>query len=119
MIQAEFFHYQYQEINDNNIIVIHLGLTVGGNIGAKTLGMTLNDSLNKINIISNAVKSINKDQIILCHGAPIATPNHVKYLLNNLPKGTIDGFCSASSMERLPAEILITDTIKQFNYLTL
>ena len=102
-----------------DIIVIHLGLTTGGNIGAKTTLFNLEDCLNQIVTISNTAYSINENIIILVHGGPIANPNDVEYILNNIPKGTIDGFYGASSMERLPVEISITDTIKQFKNLKL
>merc|ERR1719229_791969 len=74
-----------------DIIVIHLGLTVGGTIGSKTTGMTLSDACKKIEIMANVIYSINPNQIILVHGGPVATPKDVKYVLNNIPKGLLDG----------------------------
>ena len=102
-----------------DIIVIHLGLTVGGNIGAKTLGMSLDDAIDKIIVMANAIYSVNGNQIVLVHGGPVAQPKDVEYVLSNLPKGTIDGFYGASSMERLPVEVAITETLKQFKGLKL
>ena len=102
-----------------DIIVFHLGLTIGGNIGAKTTSFNLDDSINQIIIMSNAAYQINPNVIVLVHGGPVATPSDVEYILNNIPKGTIDGFYGASSMERLPVEISITDTLKQFKKLRL
>ncbi len=96
-----------------DIIVIHLGLTVGGTIGSQTTGMTLSEACDKIQTIANCVHSINPNQIILAHGGVVALPSDVKYVLRKLPKGTIDGFYGASSMERLPVEVAITDTVGQ------
>ena len=103
-----------------DIIVIHLGLTTGGNIGAKTTQSgNLMDSLDKITNMANAIYSINKDTIVLVHGGPVSTPKDVEYVFNNLPKGIIDGFYGASSMERLPVEESIANTVKQFKSLKL
>jgi predicted TIM-barrel enzyme len=62
--------------------------------------------------IADAAKSVNPKIICLCHGGPIAMPEDAKYVLRNT-KG-IHGFYGASSMERLPTEVAITQQTKEF-----
>ena len=94
-----------------DIVVCHLGLTTGGAIGAET-AVTLDQCVNKIGAWSEAARSVRKDVIVLCHGGPIAMPEDAAYVLKHA-KGC-DGFYGASSMERLPTEIAITDQIRKF-----
>jgi len=94
-----------------DIIVAHMGLTTSGNIGAQT-AKSLDDSVVLIQEIVNTCKNINPEVIVLCHGGPIAMPEDAQYVIDRV-KG-IDGFYGASSMERLPTEIAITEQIKKF-----
>lgn len=94
-----------------DIIVPHMGLTTGGNIGAET-AFKLADCVALINAWAAAAKAVREDVIVLCHGGPIASPQDAEYILNHCPQ--CDGFYGASSMERLPSEIALTETTKQF-----
>lgn len=94
-----------------DIIVPHMGLTTGGNIGAET-ALTLSDCVPLINDWAKAAKAVRPDIIVLCHGGPIATPEDAQYILQNCPE--CHGFYGASSMERLPTEIALTETTRQF-----
>ncbi|MGM7850015.1 phosphoenolpyruvate hydrolase family protein [Yersinia enterocolitica] len=94
-----------------DIIVPHMGLTTGGNIGADT-ALKLADCVPLINKWAAAAKAVREDVIVLCHGGPISTPQDAQYIMDNCPQ--CDGFYGASSMERLPTEIALTDTTKQF-----
>ncbi|MFY7766249.1 phosphoenolpyruvate hydrolase family protein [Yersinia enterocolitica] len=94
-----------------DIIVPHMGLTTGGNIGADT-ALKLADCVLLINKWAAAAKAVREDVIVLCHGGPISTPQDAQYIMDNCPQ--CDGFYGASSMERLPTEIALTDTTKQF-----
>ncbi|HJF26300.1 MAG TPA: phosphoenolpyruvate hydrolase family protein, partial [Proteus mirabilis] len=94
-----------------DIIVPHMGLTTGGNIGAET-AVTLDDCVALINDWAKAAKSVRSDVIVLCHGGPIATPKDAQYILDNCPD--CHGFYGASSMERLPTEVALTATTKEF-----
>ncbi|MHA3614957.1 phosphoenolpyruvate hydrolase family protein [Yersinia enterocolitica] len=94
-----------------DIIVPHMGLTTGGNIGADT-ALKLADCVPLINKWAAATKAVREDVIVLCHGGPISTPQDAQYIMDNCPQ--CDGFYGASSMERLPTEIALTDTTKQF-----
>lgn len=98
-----------------DIIVPHMGLTTGGNIGAET-ALTLKDCVPLINEWAKAAKSVREDVIVLCHGGPIATPEDAEYILANCPD--CHGFYGASSMERLPTEVALTATTQKFKSIT-
>lgn len=97
-----------------DILVAHMGLTTSGAIGAKT-GKSLDDCVKLIQDIVNKATSINPDVIVLCHGGPIAQPEHAEYVLSRT-KG-VHGFYGASSMERLPVEEAIAGVTKEFKAL--
>jgi predicted TIM-barrel enzyme len=94
-----------------DIIVCHLGLTAGGAIGAKT-SLGLEQTIPLIESWARAARSVNPDVLVLCHGGPIATPEDASQVLRKA-KGC-NGFYGASSMERLPAEIALTETTRRF-----
>jgi predicted TIM-barrel enzyme len=94
-----------------DIVVAHMGLTTSGTIGAKT-AKTLDHSVKEVQTIADACHEIRQDVIVLCHGGPIAMPDDAAYVLRRT-KG-VHGFYGASSMERLPTEIAITDQIRKF-----
>ncbi|RCV21567.1 hypothetical protein SETIT_4G149300v2 [Setaria italica] len=99
-----------------HIIVAHMGLTTAGSIGAKT-AVTLDDSTVRVQAIADAALRVNPDIIILCHGGPISGPQEAEFILNNT-KG-VHGFYGASSMERLPVEQAITNTMRQYKRISL
>lgn len=94
-----------------DIVVCHLGLTTGGAIGAGT-AMKLEDCVEPINGWSRAARSVNPDILVLCHGGPIAEPEDAQWILSQCPD--CHGFYGASSMERLPTEIALTETARRF-----
>jgi predicted TIM-barrel enzyme len=97
-----------------DIVVAHMGLTTKGTIGAQT-GRTLDESVKDIDAIVDAAKSVRDEVIVLCHGGPVAMPEDAQYIFDRV-KG-VDGFYGASSMERLPTEIAITEQIRKFKNL--
>ena len=94
-----------------DVIVCHLGLTTGGAIGAET-ALELRDCVPLVESWTAAARKVRKDTIVLCHGGPIATPKDAQYILQHCPG--CNGFYGASSMERLPTEIAITETTRKF-----
>ena len=98
-----------------DIVVCHLGLTTGGAIGAET-AMKLADCVAPINAWAAAARAVNPQVIVLCHGGPIATPDDAQFILRQCP--ACDGFYGASSMERLPTEVALTDTTRRFTEIT-
>lgn len=94
-----------------DIVVCHLGLTTGGAIGAGT-ALRLDDCVDPINAWAAAARSVNPDILVLCHGGPIAEPEDAQWILSQCPD--CHGFYGASSMERLPTEIALTETARRF-----
>ena len=92
-------------------IVSHVGLTVGGMIGT-TKSLSIEDSADLTRRIMKAGQKKKKNVIWLAHGGPLATPENFKDFLKFLPE--IDGFVGASSMERIPTEKAISNTVKEF-----
>jgi predicted TIM-barrel enzyme len=98
-----------------DIVVCHMGLTTGGAIGAET-AMTLSDCVAPINAWAAAARAVKPDVIVLCHGGPIATPQDAQFILGQC--ASCDGFYGASSMERLPTEVALTETTRRFTQIT-
>jgi predicted TIM-barrel enzyme len=94
-----------------DIVVCHLGLTTGGSIGAET-ALTLADCVPRINAWAAAAHAVNPDVLVLCHGGPIAQPEDAEYILKHCPQ--CHGFYGASSMERLPTEVALTEQTRRF-----
>ena len=97
-----------------DIVVAHMGLTTNGTIGAQT-AKTLEACVDDVAAIVDACKSTRADTIVLCHGGPIAQPEDAQFIIDRVPG--VDGFYGASSMERLPTEIAITEQIQRFTAL--
>jgi predicted TIM-barrel enzyme len=94
-----------------DILVAHMGTTIGGSIGAHTV-FGLDDSVKKINRMVEVARKVRKDVLMLCHGGPIAEPEDARYILDRCPG--VDGFYGASSMERLPTERAILAQTQEF-----
>lgn len=97
-----------------DIIVAHMGLTAKGTIGARST-ITLEQASKKIESIANAALKVNPKILITCHGGPIATPDDMKYIFENVKN--IHGFWGASSIERLAVEKAIPELASQFSNL--
>ena len=98
-----------------DVLVAHMGLTTGGAIGAET-AFTLEDSIARINQITEAARGVRSDIIVLCHGGPIAMPADAQKVLSACPD--CHGFYGASSMERLPVEVALTEQTRNFKAMT-
>ncbi|MBX0329689.1 phosphoenolpyruvate hydrolase family protein [Oscillochloris sp. ZM17-4] len=98
-----------------DVLVPHMGLTTKGSIGAQT-ALTLDDCVPLIQAMHDAAKAVNPDILVLCHGGPIAEPDDAQYVLART-RGVV-GFFGASSMERLPTEVAITENAKRFKQIT-
>jgi len=100
-----------------DVIVAHMGLTVGGSIGAPTdFAIALDEAVERIEAIAAAARDLRADILVVCHGGPIATPADVEYVLG---KSTVVGFIGASSVERLPVEIALQETVAGFKAVAL
>jgi predicted TIM-barrel enzyme len=98
-----------------DVLVPHMGLTTKGSIGAQT-AKTLDECVVEIQAMRDAAVAVRPDVIVLCHGGPLAEPEDAQYVLDRTEG--IAGFYGASSMERLPTEIAMTENMKRFKNLT-
>ena len=91
-----------------------MGLTTKGMIGAKTT-RTLEACVGDIQRIHDAAKAERDDVLVICHGGPISEPDDARFILERT-RGIV-GFYGASSMERLPTEVAITERVREFTRL--
>ncbi|MCA9880968.1 MAG: phosphoenolpyruvate hydrolase family protein [Thermomicrobiales bacterium] len=94
-----------------DVLVPHMGLTTSGTIGAQT-ALSLDEAVARVQAMHDAARAINPEVLVLCHGGPIAEPDDAAYVLEHT-QGIV-GFFGASSMERLPTEIAIAETVHRF-----
>jgi predicted TIM-barrel enzyme len=74
--------------------------------------MSLEDAARRVQALADAGREVNPDILVLCHGGPIAEPEDAAVVLR-LTHG-IAGFFGASSIERLPTEVAITQCVRRF-----
>jgi predicted TIM-barrel enzyme len=98
-----------------DVLVPHMGLTTKGTIGAAT-AKTLDQCVEEIQAMHDAAVVIDPGVIVLCHGGPLAEPEDAAYVLERTT-GVV-GFFGASSMERLPTEVAMTENMRRFKALT-
>ncbi|QMU98652.1 phosphoenolpyruvate hydrolase family protein [Microbacterium esteraromaticum] len=94
-----------------DVVVPHAGWTTGGMIGRSDDDTSLARSVEHVQEIIDAAAAENPDVICLAHGGAIATPEDTEYLYAN---SDAKGFVGASSVERIPIERAIIDTVKSF-----
>ena len=94
-----------------DIVVCHLGLTTGRSIGAET-AIRLEDCPARVDAWAAAAMRIDPEIVVLVHGGPVSMPEDAEYVLNETEN--CHGFYGASSMERLPTEIALTEQTRAF-----
>jgi len=99
-----------------DVVVSHMGLTTSGDIGAET-ALDLETAAERVQAHHDAVKAVDEDAMVICHGGPIAWPDDAQYVLDNT-EGVV-GFFGASSLERLPTEEAIENQARQFKEMDL
>ncbi|WP_314146633.1 phosphoenolpyruvate hydrolase family protein [uncultured Leifsonia sp.] len=98
-----------------DVIGAHVGLTVGGMIGAKEAD-ALDDACDRISAMTAAARAIRPDVYVVAHGGAFDEPEAVQTAYD---RTDVDGFLGASSIERLPVERAIASTVDSFRALTL
>ncbi len=99
-----------------DVLVPHMGLTTGGAIGAHT-GLSLEESVVRVQALCDAARAVDPDVLCLCHGGPIAEPGDAQHVIDHTT-GVV-GFFGASSMERLPTEVAMTENMRRFKSITI
>ena len=94
-----------------DVIIAHVGTTVGGSIGVTNATMSLPEAAKITQGIIDAAKSVRKDLIFLSHGGPINTPEDAAFINEHTDP---DGFVGASSLERMAVEQSLTDLTQRF-----
>jgi predicted TIM-barrel enzyme len=94
-----------------DVIVAHMGVTVGGSVGAGS-AKSREQCVVEIDRIAEAALRIRPEILVLCHGGPIATPDDAEYMLRACR--CCHGFYGASSLERLPVETALTEHARRF-----
>jgi len=95
-----------------DVIAVHVGLTTGGLIGAKTT-ISIEEAIKRTNeLLSIAYKVRPKgDFIPITHGGPIGDPETLQKVLEATDAV---GFVSGSAIERTPLESFLIDICKKF-----
>src|SRR5207248_11113195 len=94
-----------------DVVIAHVGTTVGGSIGVKGAVVTMDEAVKRIQRIIGGARPVRKDIIFLSHGGPIATPEDAAYI--NKHTDAV-GFVGASSLERLGVEVSLTNLTRRF-----
>jgi predicted TIM-barrel enzyme len=98
-----------------DLIVPHMGTTTGGTIGVTT-AISLDQSVALIDEWAEAARRVRKDVIVIAHGGPISSPDDARYVLKKSKH--CNGFYGASSVERLPVEVAMTEHVRTFKAIT-
>lgn len=98
-----------------DVMVAHAGWTVGGMSGAPET-MTTEEAASIINEQIAAGKKVNPDLIFLGHGGPFSGPEDTQALYELTDA---KGFVGASSIERIPVERAVKETVEAFKAISL
>jgi predicted TIM-barrel enzyme len=93
------------------VIVAHMGVTVGGTVGGAS-AKSRERCVEEIDRIAEAAICVRPENIVLCHGGPIAAPDDAEFMLRACRH--CHGFYGASGMERVPVEIALTEQARKF-----
>ena len=93
-----------------DVQVAHTGWTAGGEIG-RADAPDVARSTEVVQQYIEITRAENPDCICLAHGGSIATPEDTVYLYEN---SDVQGFVGASSIERLPIERAVRQTVEDF-----
>jgi len=99
-----------------DVVVAHVGTTVGGSIGVSDASCSLDEAVDRVRSIAEAARNERHDVICLAHGGPISTPADAARV--NLHAGVV-GFVGASSLERMAFETSLPDLARRFKAMPL
>lgn len=93
-----------------DIICVHLGLTKGGDLGAKKV-LSLEASVDLAKNVFDLCDKFNPKVIKMVYGGPVHTPIDVEYMYNNT---SAEGYIGGSSFDRTPSEKVIVERTREF-----
>ena len=95
-----------------DVLVPHVGWTVGGLVGRSTVSApSFEQAAEQVQAMIDAAQAINPDCICLAHGGPYSSPEDTVRLYNET---TAVGFVGASSIERIPVERAVREVVAAF-----
>lgn len=94
-----------------DVIIAHVGTTIGGSIGVTGATCSMDDAVKRTQRIIDGAKKVRKDLIFLSHGGPISSPDDAAYIQE---RTDCHGFVGASSLERMGVEQSLIDITKRF-----
>ncbi|MFM7742182.1 MAG: phosphoenolpyruvate hydrolase family protein, partial [Verrucomicrobiota bacterium] len=94
-----------------DVIIAHVGTTVGGSIGVTSAACTLDEAVERAAAIAGAAVAERPDTICLAHGGPICTPEDAAVVI---ARAGVSGFVGASSLERLALETSLPELARRF-----
>ncbi|TWB08697.1 putative TIM-barrel enzyme [Rhizobium sp. ERR 1071] len=93
-----------------DVIVGHMGLTIGGDIGSRS-AIGMDAAITRLGEIFDTALDADPNLILLSHGGPISTAEDAEYV--NVNSKAV-GFVAASSFERIPIELALKKTCDEF-----
>lgn len=93
-----------------DVVCCHLGLTVGGKLGAPK-AQSLEAARTHSRDVLEAAARIRPDVITLVYGGPIVSSGDMKWLYQN---DVVQGYVGGSTFERVPQESIMRGRILQF-----
>ena len=100
-----------------DVVVAHMGLTTGGSIGATAgFARSIDECVDLTTEMRDVARNVRPDVMVLSHGGPIETPDDAATIIQ---RAGVQGFIGASTMERLPVETAIADTVRGFTQISL
>lgn len=93
-----------------DVQVAHTGWTAGGDIG-RADAPSLEQCAEMVQEVIELTWAENPDCIVLAHGGAVATPEDTTYLYEHTDA---QGFVGASSIERIPIERAVRETVEEF-----
>jgi predicted TIM-barrel enzyme len=94
-----------------DVVIAHVGTTVGGSIGATDAVCSLDDAARRTQAIAEAALKVNPKVFCLSHGGPICTPADAAYINEHTD---VVGFVGASSLERMAFEGALLKLTREF-----
>ena len=92
-------------------IIAHVGTTIGGSIGVVGATCSMEDAVQRTQAVIEGARAVRNDIFFLCHGGPIANPEHAEEVCL---RTDCVGFVGASSLERLGVEQPLVDLTRRF-----
>ena len=95
-----------------DVIAAHVKYTIGGMVAAKEdVAPDLDSACQMTEAMCQAARSVRPDVILVSHGGPFNDPPSVQYSYDHT---SVHGYMGASSIERIPVEVAITNVVKEF-----